>query len=222
MQFKRKIQLGIATATGALVLGLVAAPSVNHVLHAASNNVTTVSQTAAPTTVKATDQTVKATSASGTKSNYQVSYVKSGTSSKTATYQKTAYNTKSTATDKVDYISNVKGDTVTLSNGTTAKLQGTMGRVYVHWNTNNWSVTAIANTADVQKNPAKFAQQVNNQLEKQALTTTKVTHGSVTVYDQAQSGQANTVKWQKSDQVYQVKGQQANTALKIAADAQHN
>ncbi|MFC6163691.1 hypothetical protein ACFP3T_03275 [Lactiplantibacillus dongliensis] len=222
MQFKRKLQLGIATATGALAIGLIAVPSVNHVLHAASNNVTTVSQTAAPTTVKATDQTVKATTASGTKSNYRVSYVKSGTRAKTATYQKTAYNTKHTATDKVDYINNVKGDTVTLSNGTTAKLQGTMGRVYVHWNTNNWSVTAIANTADVQKNPAKFAQQVNNQLEKHNLTTTNVTHGSVTVYDQAQSGQANTVKWQKADQVYQVKGQQANTALKIAADAQRH
>ncbi|WP_318765468.1 hypothetical protein [Lactiplantibacillus carotarum] len=88
MDFKRKVKLGIATATGALALGLVAVPSVNHVLHAASNNVTSVSQTAAPTTVKATDQTVSATSASGTKSNYSVKYVKAGTNSTTATYKK--------------------------------------------------------------------------------------------------------------------------------------
>ncbi|VDG19998.1 hypothetical protein [Lactiplantibacillus mudanjiangensis] len=222
MQFKRKVKVGIFATTSALVLGLVAAPSVNHVLHAASDNVTTVSQTAAPTTVKAADQTVKATSASGTKSNYSVSYVKSGTSSKTATYKKTAYNSKSDAKDEVDYIGAAKGSTVSLGNGTTAKLQGTMGRVYIHWNTNNWSVTAIANTADVQANPAKFAKQVNNQLTSQKLTDTNVTHGSVTVYDQTQSGQANTVKWQQSDKVTQVKGQQASTVMKLAADAQSN
>jgi len=220
MQFKRRVQLGILATTSALVIGVVAVPSVQQRLHAASNQVTSVKQTAAPTTVKAPDQTVKATDASGTKTNYSVSYVKAGTDDKTATYKQTAYTTKSTATDKVDYISNVKGDTVTLSDGTTAKLQGTMGRIYVHWNTNNWSVTAIANTADVQQNPAKFAQKVNAQLAKQNLTAKHVTHGSVTVYDQAQSGQANTVKWQKADQVYQVKGQQANTAVKIAATAQ--
>ncbi len=47
MNFKRKIQLGIATATGMLVVGIVAVPSVTNVLHAASDSVSLVSQTAA-------------------------------------------------------------------------------------------------------------------------------------------------------------------------------
>ena len=55
MNFKRKIQLGIATATGMLVVGIVAVPSVTNVLHAASDSVSLVSQTAAPTTVKSTN-----------------------------------------------------------------------------------------------------------------------------------------------------------------------
>jgi len=97
-----------------------------------------------------------------------------------------------------------------------------MGRVYVHWNTGNWSVTTIANTEDVATNPAKFANQVNNQLEKQNLTDKSVTSGAVTVYNTTQSGQANTVKWQKSGQVSQVQGQQANTVIKIAADTKTN
>ncbi|ETY73399.1 hypothetical protein [Lactiplantibacillus fabifermentans] len=217
MDFTRKAKLGIFTATGALVLGLVAAPSVNHVLHAASDNVSTVSQTAAPTTVKATDQKVTADSASGTKSNYSVSYVKSGTDTKTATYKQTDYNSSSDASNKVDYLSNTNGDSVTLNNGETATVQGTMGRVYVHWNTGNWSVTTVANTQDVATNPTKFANQVNKQIENQDLTSKKVTSGAVTVYNQPQSGEANSVKWQKSDTVSQVQGQQASTVLKIAA-----
>ncbi len=221
MDFKRKVKLGIATATGALALGLVAVPSVNHVLHAASNNVTSVSQTAAPTTVKATDQTVSATSASGTKSNYSVKYVKAGTNSTTATYKKTDYNSNSDAKDQVNYLTNTQGDSVKLNNGETATVQGTMGRIYVHWNTGNWSVTTVANTEDVAKNPAKFANQVNNQIQKQDLTDKNVTNGSVTVYDQAQSGQANSVKWQQADKVSQVQGQQANTVIKIAATAKN-
>lgn len=222
MDFKRKTKLGIVTATGALIVGLVAAPSVNHVLHAASDNVSSVSQTAAPATVKATNQTVKATDASGTKTNYSVKYVKAGTKSATATYKKTAYNHSSEAKQKVEALANAdaSGTSVKLNNGQTAVMQGTMGQMYVHWNTGNWSVTTVANTEDVAQNPAKFANQVNNQIQKQKLTDKKVTSGSVTVYNQPQSDQNNTVKWQKSDQVSQVQGQQANTVLKIAADAQ--
>ncbi|AVK63643.1 hypothetical protein C5Z26_05785 [Lactobacillus sp. CBA3606] len=220
MDFKQKVKSGIFTATGALVIGLVAAPSVDHVLHAASNNVTTVSDTTAPTTVKATDQTVKATAASGTKSNYSVSYVKAGTSSKTATYKQTDYDNSSVAQNKVDYLANTQGDTVKLNSGTTATVQGTMGRLYVHWNTGNWSVTTVANTQDVVQNPTKFANKVNSQIKQQSLTTQGATSGSVTVYNQPQSGEANSVKWQNSDQVSQVQGQQANTVLKIAATAQ--
>ena len=221
MNFKRKVKLGIVSATGALVLGLVAVPSVNHVLHAASDNVSSVSQTAAPTTVKATDQTVSAKSASGTKSNYSVKYVKAGTNSTTATYKKTDYNSNGDAKEQVNNLTNVQGDSVQLNNGKTATVQGTMGRIYVHWNTGNWSVTTIANTEDVATNPAKFANKVNNQIQSQDLTSKNVTNGAVTVYDQPQSGQANSVKWQKSDKVSQVQGQQANTVIKIAADAKN-
>ncbi|WP_048000430.1 hypothetical protein [Lactiplantibacillus herbarum] len=217
MDFKRKVQLGIATATGALILGVVVVPSITHGLYAASDNVSSVSQTAAPTTVKATDQTVQATSASGTKGNYSVKYVNAGTSSTTATYKQTDYNTSSEAKTQVNPLTNTQGSSVQLNSGTTATMQGTMGRVYVHWNTGNWSVTTIANTEDVASNPAKFANQVNSQLEKQSLTDKSVTSGAVTVYNTTQDGQANTVKWQESGQVSQVQGQQANTVIKIAA-----
>jgi len=222
MNFKRKVQLGIATATGALIIGVVVVPSITHGLYAASDNVSSVSQTAAPTTVKATDQTVQATSASGTKGNYSVKYVKAGTSSTTATYKQTDYNSSSEAQTQVNPLTSTQGSSVQLNSGTTATMQGTMGRVYVHWNTGNWSVTTIANTEDVATNPAKFANQVNNQLEKQNLTDKSVTSGAVTVYNTTQSGQANTVKWQESGQVSQVQGQQANTVIKIAADTKTN
>jgi len=217
MNFKRKVQLGVATATGALILGVVVVPAITHGLYAASDNVSSVSQTAAPTTVKATDQTVQATSASGTKGNYSVKYVNASTSSTTATYKQTDYNTSSEAKTQVNPLTNTQGSSVQLNSGTTATMQGTMGRVYVHWNTGNWSVTTIANTEDVASNPAKFANQVNNQLEKQSLTDKHVTSGAVTVYNTTQDGQANTVKWQESGQVSQVQGQQANTVIKIAA-----
>lgn len=221
MNFKRKIQLGIATATGMLVVGIVAVPSVTNVLHAASDSVSLVSQTAAPTTVKATNQTVKAISASGTKGNYRVKYAKAGTSSTTATYQQTNYNTKSDASSQVDYLANTQGQRTTLNSGTAATVQGTMGKVYVHWNTGSWSVTTIANTQDVAGNPTKFANQVNNQIQKQDLTSKNVTSGAVTVYDTPQNGQANSVQWQNGKQVAKVQGQQANTVIKIAADTKN-
>ena len=221
MNFKRKIQLGIATATGMLVVGIVAVPSVTNVLHAASDNVSLVSQTAAPTSVKATNQTVKAISASGTKGNYRVKYAKAGTSSTTSTYQQTNYNTKSDASSQVDYLANTQGQRTTLNSGTAATVQGTMGKVYVHWNTGSWSVTTIANTQDVAGNPTKFANQVNNQIQKQDLTSKNVTSGAVTVYDTPQNGQANSVQWQNGKQVAKVQGQQANTVIKIAADAKN-
>jgi len=221
MDFKRKIKLGIFTATGALAIGLVAAPSVNHVLHAASDNVSTVNQTVAPTTVKATGQTVAAKSASGTKSNYSVSYVKAGTAKQTATYKQTDYNSSSDAADQVNNLKNVDGQTVKLNSGATATVQGTMGRVYVHWNTGNWSVTTVANTQDVAQNTTQFANQVNSQLQKQDLTAKNVTNGEVTVYNQPQADEANSVKWQQSGQVAQVDGQHANTVIKIAADAKN-
>ncbi|KZT83911.1 hypothetical protein Nizo1840_1424 [Lactiplantibacillus plantarum] len=221
MNFKRKIQLGIATATGMLVVGIVAVPSVTNVLHAASDNVSLVSQTAAPTSVKATNQTVKAISASGTKGNYRVKYAKAGTSSTTATYQQTNYNTKSDASNQVDYLANTQGQRTTLNSGTAATVQGTMGKVYVHWNTGSWSVTTIANTQDVAGNPTKFANQVNNQIQKQDLTNKNVTSGAVTVYDTPQNGQANSVQWQNGKQVAKVQGQQANTVIKIAANAKN-
>lgn len=221
MNFKRKIQLGIATATGMLVVGIVAVPSVTNVLHAASDNVSLVSQTAAPTSVKATNQTVKAISASGTKGNYRVKYAKAGTSSTTATYQQTNYNTKSDASNQVDYLANAQGQRTTLNSGTAATVQGTMGKVYVHWNTGSWSVTTIANTQDVAGNPTKFANQVNNQIQKQDLTNKNVTSGAVTVYDTPQNGQANSVQWQNGKQVAKVQGQQANTVIKIAANAKN-
>lgn len=222
MNFKRKIQLGIASATGILVVGLFAAPSVTNVLHAASDTVTSVSQTVAPTTVKGTDQTVKATAASGTKGNYSVKYTKAGTSSTTATYRQTDYNNSSDASKQVSAVADTQGDSVKLSSGTSATVQGTMGKVYVHWNTGSWSVTTIANTQDVATNPTKFADQVNTQLQKQDLTAKNVTSGSVTVYDTAQNGQANSVEWQNGAQVSKVQGQQANTVIKIAAQAKTN
>jgi len=219
MNFKHKIQLGIATATGMLVVGLVAVPSVTSVLHAASDNVSSIIQTAAPATVKATNQTVKALSASGTKGNYRVKYAKAGSSSTVATYQQTDYNTKSDASSQVDYLATAQGKSTTLNSGTPATIQGTMGKVYVHWNTGSWSVTTIANTQDVASNPTKFANQINTQIQKQKLTTKTVTSGAVTVYDTAQNGQANSVQWQNGSQVTKVQGQQAGTVIKIAADA---
>lgn len=219
MNFKRKIQLGIVTTTGALVIGLIAAPSVTSVLHAASDSVSSVSQTAAPTTVKASNQTVKATTASGTKGNYRVKYAKAGTTSTTATYQQTDYNTKQDASAQVDYLATTQGQKTTLNSGTAATVQGTMGKVYVHWNTGSWSVTTIANTQDVANNPTKFANQVNTQIQKQDLTDKNVTSGAVTVYDTAQNGQANSVQWQQGTQVVKVQGQQSNTVIKIAANA---
>ena len=203
------------------MVGIVAVPSVTNVLHAASDSVSLVSQTAAPTTVKATNQTVKAISASGTKGNYRVKFAKAGTSSTTATYQQTNYNTKSDASSQVDYLANTQGQRTTLNSGTAATVQGTMGKVYVHWNTGSWSVTTIANTQDVAGNPTKFANQVNNQIQKQDLTSKNVTSGAVTVYDTPQNGQANSVQWQNGKQVAKVQGQQANTVIKIAADAKN-
>ncbi|CAM3167604.1 hypothetical protein [Lactiplantibacillus plajomi] len=218
MQLKRKVKLGLVTAASAVVVGLAVTPLVTNTLHAASNNVTSVSQTTAPLTVKATNQTVSAKSASGTKANYSVKYTDQQ-SQKTATYKKTDYNSTQTAQAKVEHLGTTQGDQVTLRGGEKATVQGVMGRIYVHWNTGNWSVTAIANTPDVANDPAKFANTVNQQIKAQKLTAKKVTTGAVTVYNQTQSGQANSVKWQQADQVAQVKGQQANTVLKIAAKA---
>jgi len=212
MQRKTKI---ITTVTAALALLALGSGTVLEI-HAA-NDVSSVSQTTAPTTATADGTKLTADSASGTKSNYKVKYKASGDQS--ATYQKTTYGSANTAASQVDYVgSNTQGTTVNLNNGTTAVVQGTMGHTYVHWNKGDWSVTAVTSNADASGTPTQFAKQVNSQITKSSLPSSADT-GAITVYSQADSDETNSVTWQEGKQVYQVSGTTADATVKVAQNA---
>lgn len=183
-------------------------------MHAA-NDVSSVSQTAAPHAASVASQRLTATSASGTKKNYTVNYQnQKGTSA--ATFKAQTVTSSHTASSAVDYVSGqTDGATMKLNHQTTAVAQGTMGHTYVHWTTGNWSVTAVTSNADASGTPRAFAKQVNTQL-KQAKLPQAATTGAVTVYSQDENAKANTVKWQEGKQVYTVNGQTAAATMKLA------
>ena len=186
-------------------------------MHAA-NDVSSVSQTAAPTTATTAGTKLAATSASGTRQNYTVQYHGNG---QHATFQKRTLGSAATAADQVDYVGRgTQGATVALNDQTHAVMQGVMGHTYVHWNTGNWSVTAITSNADQSGTPTQFAKQVNAQL-KQAKLPDDATTGAVTVYSQtiAANTPTSTVKWQQGHQLYTVSGQTANSAVKLAQNS---
>jgi len=59
MNFKQKLKLGIFVVTGSLVLGLVAAPSVDQFFHPLDGQVSVISNSATTITVKAIRQRAK-------------------------------------------------------------------------------------------------------------------------------------------------------------------
>ncbi|GEO69553.1 hypothetical protein [Levilactobacillus acidifarinae] len=182
-------------------------------MHAA-NDVSTVSQTAAPKTATADSAKLTATSTSGTKNNYKVTYTDQG-GDQSATFQKKTLGNSQTATDEVDYVGQANGANVKLTKHTTAVAQGTMGHTYVHWTTGKWSVTAVTDNADTSGTPAQFAKQVNAQLKQASLPDTTKT-GAVTVYSGTENAQANTVKWQSGKHLYAVNGTTAAETVKLA------
>lgn len=188
-------------------------------MHAA-NDVSSVGQTAAPTTATTAGTKLTATSASGTKQDYTVKY-RATAGQQRATFQKQTLSSATAAANRVAYVGRqTAGPTVTLNPGTTATLQGTMGHTYVHWNTGNWSVTAVTSNADQSGTPTRFAKQVNAQLQQQALPRGIAT-GAVTVYSQTSTSapQVNTVQWQSGKQLYTVSGQTAASAVKLAQNS---
>jgi len=212
MQRKTKIITTVTATLALLALGSGTALQIH-----AANDVSSVSQTTAPTTATAAGTKLKANSASGTKQNYQVDY--SASDSQSATYKKTTYGSTNTAAKQVDYVGgNTAGTTVKLNKQTTAVVQGTMGHTYVHWNKGDWSVTAVTSNADESGTPTQFAKQVNQQITKSSLPTSADT-GAVTVYSQTDDDEANEVTWQDGKQVYAVTGTTADATVKVAQNA---
>jgi hypothetical protein len=212
MQRKTKIITTVTATLALLALGSGTALQIH-----AANDVSSVSQTTAPTTATAAGTKLTANSASGTKQNYQVDY--SASDSQSATYKKTTYGSTNTAAKQVDYVGgNTAGTTVKLNKQTTAVVQGTMGHTYVHWNKGDWSVTAVTSNADESGTPTQFAKQVNQQITKSSLPTSADT-GAVTVYSQTDDDEANEVTWRDGKQVYNVTGTTADATVKVAQNA---
>lgn len=212
---KRTKKLWITAASSLAVLAALGSGTAL-TMHAA-NDVSSVSQTTAPTTATADSTKVSAKSVSGTKQNYTVKYQdKSG--DQNATFQKKTLGTSQTANKEVDYVGKNDGAAVKLTNSTKAVSQGVMGHTYVHWNTGKWSITAVTNNADAAGNPQQFAKQINKQLQKATLPA-NAKSGSVTVYSGNEGDQANTVKWQSGKHLYTVNGEDAATTVKLAQNA---
>ncbi|KJW12413.1 hypothetical protein [Levilactobacillus spicheri] len=210
---QRPKKLMVTLATSLVVLG-----SGTFLTMHAANDVSSVSQTTAPTTATADSTKLTATSASGTKQNYTVKY-RDKTTDQQATYRKQTVGTTATAKDEVDYVgSTTQGATVKLTGKTTAVTQGVMGHTYVHWNTGKWSVTAITDNADQAGTPTQFAKQINRQLAKADLPSDAKT-GAITVYSGDDANQTNTVKWQSGKQLYTVSGQTAASTVKLAQNS---
>jgi len=214
MQKKTKIITTVTVALAVLTLGSGTVLQ----MHAA-NDVSTVSQTVAPRSVKADSTQLTADQTSGTKQNYTVKYTDKETGDQSATLQKKTYGSSNRAEDQVDYVGrNTQGTTVKLNKSTTAVVQGVMGHIYVHWNQGDWSVTAVASNANVTGTPTQFAKQVNQQVSATSLPKDADT-GAITVYSDAQTGEANSVTWQNGKQLYTVSGQTADGTVKLAQEA---
>ena len=215
MRRTKKLLLG--TATGLAVLATLGSGTLL-TMHAA-NNVSSVTQTAAPTTATADGTKVTATKASGTKQNYRVTY-HDQTGDSQATFKQQTLGNAQTAKDEVDYVGKQKtGAPVKLTKQTKAVAQGVMGHTYVHWNTGKWSVTAVTDNADQAGTPEQFAKQVNRQLKRASLPS-QAKRGAVTVYSGDEAEQANTVQWQSGKHLYTVSGQSAATTVKLAQNSQ--
>jgi len=206
------------TVTGLAVLTALGSGTLL-TMHAA-NGVSSVGQTLAPKTATVAGSQLTAASASGTKQNYTVAY-HDQSGDKAATLQKRTLGSTSTAVANVNYLNrSTPGPTVKLNSQTTAVEQGIMGHTVIHWNTGNWSVTAITSNADRSGNPTQFAKQINGQLANEQLPDNATT-GAVTVYSQTapSSAQVNTVKWQSGNQLYTVSGQNAASTVKLAQNS---
>lgn len=214
MQRKTKIITAVTAALALVTLGSGTALQ----MHAA-NDVSTVSQTVAPSSVTADSSQLTADSTSGTKQNYTVKYADKQTADQSATLQKKTYGSSNRAAKQVDYVgSNTEGTTVKLNKSTKAVVQGVMGHTYVHWNKGDWSVTAVASNADATGTPTQFAKQVNKQVSSASLPKGADT-GAITVYSGTQSEEANSVTWQKGKQLYTVNGKTADTTVQLAQDS---
>lgn len=211
MQRKTKIVTAVTAALAVLTLGSGTILQIH-----AANDVSSVGQTAAPTTATAAGTKLTATRASGNQQNYRVAYT--GTRDQSATFQKKTYGSTSTAASQVANVGHTNGATVKLNSATTAVVQGTMGHTYVHWNKGDWSVTAVTNNADTTGTPAQFAKQVNRQLTRASLPSQAKT-GAITVYSQDDDDQTNSVTWPQGKQVYQVSGTTAAATVKVAQNA---
>lgn len=212
MKMQRKTKL-ITAVTAALAVLALGSGSVIQ-MHAA-NDVSSTGQTVAPNSASVDGNKVTATTASGTKQNYTVKYTDQSTGDQSTTLQKKTYGTRATAKDQVDYVGNADGKKVNLNKSTSAVIQGVMGHTYIHWTKGDWSVTAVTNNADQTGTPTQFAKQVNQQLSKRNLPKHADT-GAVTVYSKTDDDQDNTVTWQDGKQTYTVKGQAADTTVKVA------
>lgn len=213
MQRKTKIITAVTATLAVLTLGSGTVLQ----MHAA-NNVSAVSQTVAPSSVKSDSAKLTADSTSGTKQNYTVKYADKQTADQSATLQKKTYGSSTSAEKQVDYVGpNTRGTTVKLNKSTTAVVQGVMGHTYVHWNQGDWSVTAVTSNADEAGTPTQFAKQVNQQVKSSSLP--KSSTGAITVYSGTQNEEANEVTWQQGKQLYTVNGKTADSTVKLAQDA---
>lgn len=213
MQRKTKALVAVTTALAVLAVGSGTALQ----MHAA-NNVSAVSQTVAPQSVKADNTKLKAAQTRGTKQDYTVTYQDAKTAKQTTTLQKKTYGSDASAQKQVDYVGNqTQGTKVKLNRSTSAVVQGVMGHTYVHWNKGDWSVTAVASNSDVTGTPTQFAKQVNRQVTKASLPKDADT-GAITVYSDQQSGEANSVAWHAGKHLYTVSGKEATTTVKVAQD----
>ncbi|WP_407885549.1 hypothetical protein [Levilactobacillus sp. N40-8-2] len=211
MQRKTKIIIAVTAALAVITLGSGTVLE----MHAA-NDVSSVSQTTAPSTVTADSSKLTADSTSGTKQDYTVKYTDKSTGNQSATLQKKTYGSTSSAENQVDYVgTNTEGVTVKLNGSTTAVVQGVMGHTYVHWNKGDWSVTAVASNADETGTPTQFAKQVNKQITASSLPKSADT-GAITVYSGTEKDEANSVSWQNGKQLYTVSGKTAAGTVKLA------
>ncbi len=214
MQRKTKIITVVTVALAAITLGSGTVLE----MHAA-NDVSSVSQTVAPSAVTANSAKLTADSTSGTKQNYTVKYTDKSTGGQAATLQKKTYGSDNSAENQVDYVgTNTEGAKVKLTGSTTAVVQGVMGHTYVHWNKGDWSVTAVANNADETGTPTQFAKQVNKQITSSSLPKSADT-GAITVYSGTEKDEANSVSWQNGKQLYTVSGKTAASTVKLAQAA---
>lgn len=225
-----KKQVVLASCSLILGVALLGIGGASHSQNAATIHAVTTpasSGLAAPEKVDGTNTEVQ--SVTGNSTSGKVTYTNGANTATAATYKQNKYQSNSQAKSSFANYHNVtetNGPKITLADGTKAVKQGVMGHVYIQWQKNGWDVTAVANSDQMgtgtvnssNKAATKVANKVQKTLKSTKVTTKKVTHGDVVVYNSNQTKPANSISWQQGKKVVRVTGVNAKTTAKIAKD----